>query len=110
MFLLRWVRRVGIFKVGLAVGLAIAPLSANEQQQAQLNNREATTVALDNAGGYLSPRQIRTRARNAEAKRSGACLARRIDPQRCIEFEDDPEPLALRREAIALTKLSQNGR
>ena len=55
MFLLRWVRRVGILKVGIAVGLAIAPLSANEQQQAQLNNREATTVALDNAGGYLPP-------------------------------------------------------
>lgn len=44
MFLLRWVRRAGILKVGIAVGLAIAPLSANEQQQAQLNNREATTV------------------------------------------------------------------
>ena len=109
MFLLRLVRRVGILKVGIAVGLAIAPLSANEQQQAQLNNRDATTVHWTTPAATCPPVRF-GQERGTLARRSGTCLARRTDPQRRIAFEDDPEPLALRREAIALTKLSQNGR
>jgi len=108
MFLLRWVRRVGILKVGIAVGLAIAPLSANEQQEAQLNNREATTVALDNAGGYLSPRQIRTRARNAIANTAKPTVRRSANASantvRAVLWK---RPSAKGRDALSRTSFSR---